>query len=671
MNFGDKTRAELIDELKELQQKMDNMKSSHQQELSDYKRAISELQFYHIILENITEGVLLISATDGSIIYTNHKFEQMFGYGPMELVGQAVSKINAPSGKSPEEIAAEIIQQLKTSGHWQGELKNIRKDGTIFWCHAIVSAFEHSKFGKIWIAVHNDISENKLIKENLQTSADKHKIILQTAMDGFWLADERGKLVEVNDAYCRMSGYSQQELLAMNISDLEVIESESDTSSHMQRISLQVEDRFESRHRRKDGSIFDVEISVQYMPIEGGQFMAFLHDITENRKIVNEIITAKERAEESDRLKSAFLANMSHEIRTPMNGILGFAELLKEPMLSDAEQQKYIRVIHKSGKRMLGIINDIVSISKIESGQMDVSISATNINEQIESLYYFFLPEVEKKGLLLSIKNSLPAKQSRIKTDREKLYAVLTNLVNNAIKFTSKGSIEFGYEKKGEFLEFFIKDTGSGVPEQKKEIIFERFRQGSELISKPYEGAGLGLSISKGYVEMLGGEIWVESQPGQGSTFYFTLPYNYKAQSDVKTVIEKAPVEFAEDYKGKELKILVVEDDEGSQLLISAVLEKFGKEILQAGTGFEAVETCRINPGLDLVLMDVRLPEMDGYEATRQIRQFNKDVIIIAQTSYGFSGDREKAIAAGCNDYISKPIVIEDLTGLIQKYFSK
>jgi len=669
MNFKEKTSAELIDELKELQQKMDNMKSSHQQDLSEYKRAISELQFYRIILENITEGVLLTSASNGSIIYTNHKFEQMFGYGPLELVGQSVSKINAPSGKSPEEIAAEIMQQLKANGYWEGDLKNIRKDGTIFWCHAIVSAFEHSRFGKIWIAVHNDISENKQIKENLQTSDDKHKIILQTAMDGFWLADKHGNLVEVNAAYSRMSGYSKQELLEMNISDLEVIESESDTSRHMQKISIQEGDRFESRHRRKDGSIFDVEISVQYKPIEGGRYVAFLHDITERKKILNEIITAKVKAEESDRLKSAFLANMSHEIRTPMNGILGFAELLKEPMLSDEEQQKYIKVIHKSGKRMLGIINDIVSISKIESGQMHVSISATTINEQIESVYFFYLPEVEKKGLLLSIKNSLPAKQSRIKTDREKLYAILTNLVNNAIKFTSKGSIEFGYEKKGEFLEFFVKDTGSGVPEQKKEIIFERFRQGSELITKPYDGAGLGLSISKGYVEMLGGKIWVESQPGEGSTFYFTLPYN--TQSDAKKIIRKAATEPVGIYKGKELKVLVVEDDDESQFIISTVLKKFGKEILQAGTGSEAVETCRINPGLDLVLMDVRLPEMDGYEATRQIRQFNKDIIIIAQTAYGFSDDREKAIAARCNDYISKPIVIEDLTGLIQKYFSK
>jgi hypothetical protein len=246
----------------------------------------------------------------------------------------------------------------------------------------------------------------------------------------------------------------------------------------------------------------------------------------EYRRINEELRISKSNAEESDRLKTAFLTNMSHEIRTPMNGILGFAGLLKEPNLSGEEQKKFIGIIEKSGVRMLNIINDIIDISKIESGIMEVSISETNINEQTEYIYTFFKPEVEYKGLMLSIKNTLYAEEAIIKTDKEKLYAILTNLVKNAIKFTDKGSIELGYEKRGRYIEFFVKDSGTGILPEKTELIFERFRQGSESLYRNYEGAGLGLSISKAYVEMLGGKIWVESVVGKGSVFYFAIPSN-------------------------------------------------------------------------------------------------------------------------------------------------
>jgi len=262
---------------------------------------------------------------------------------------------------------------------------------------------------------------------------------------------------------------------------------------------------------------------------------------------------SKTKAEESDRLKSAFLANMSHEIRTPMNGILGFAELLNEPDLSEEQRQDYIKVIEKSGTRMLNIINDIISISKIESGQMGVSISETNINEQIEYIYTFFKPEVEQKGLQISYRNNLPAKRSIIKTDREKIYAILTNLVKNAIKFTKTGSIEFGYEKNDNHLQFFVTDTGIGIRPEQLRIIFERFRQGSESLNRNYEGAGLGLSISRAYVEMLGGKIWVESEIGKGSTFYFTLPYH--TQTEDKIVTQNIVLADVEENRMNKLKI--------------------------------------------------------------------------------------------------------------------
>jgi len=385
----------------------------------------------------------------------------------------------------------------------------------------------------------------------------------------------------------------------------------------------------------------------------------------EMEKRAVELIIAKE----SDKLKSAFLANMSHEIRTPMNGILGFAELLKEPGLTGDQQQEYIRIIEKSGARMLNIINDIVDISKIEAGFMIVNNADANINEKIEFIYIFFKPQVEEKGMQFFFKNTLPTKEATIRTDSEKVYSILTNLVKNAIKYSKEGTIEFGYIKKDETLEFYVKDTGIGIPKDRQSAIFERFIQADIPDKMVRQGAGLGLSISKAYVEMLGGKIWVESEEGIGSTFYFTLPYN--AEPDAEP--EEKNVVPAQDEKNqiKDLKILIAEDDETSEMLISITVKKFSKEVIEARTGNEAVEVCRNNPDTDLILMDIQMPIMNGYEATRQIRQFNKDVVIIAQTAFGLSGDREKAIEAGCNDYIAKPINKDELLSLIQKYFKK
>jgi len=362
---------------------------------------------------------------------------------------------------------------------------------------------------------------------------------------------------------------------------------------------------------------------------------------------------------------------MSHEIRTPMNGILGFTELLKAPQLSGEEQQEFIKIIEKSGKRMLNIINDIISISKLESGQIEVSLTETNINEQIEYIHTFFKPEAKQKGIQLLISKELAFKDNFIKTDREKVYAVLTNLVKNALKFTNEGSIEFGCEKKEGYLEFFIKDTGMGISKSQKKIIFERFRQASETISRTHEGSGLGLAISKAYVEMLGGTIWVESEEGKGSIFYFTIPFLSESKQEENAIAKKIESGVEEENKIKDLKVLIVEDDAISKLLITIAIKPFSKEILQVSTGRDAIDACRNNPDIDLVLMDINMPEMDGYEATKLIREFNKDLVIIAQTANGMQSDRDEAIAAGCTDYISKPINIKSLSELIRKYLER
>jgi signal transduction histidine kinase len=254
------------------------------------------------------------------------------------------------------------------------------------------------------------------------------------------------------------------------------------------------------------------------------ELIGYWIDISKRKKADRELVIAKERAEKSDRLKSAFLANMSHEIRTPMNGIMGFADLLKDPDLSEDERNEYIGIIRKSGNRLLNIINDLINISKIESGQMSVKYEETNINEQLDFLFRFFEAETRQKNLELSVVKSLKDSECAIMTDKEKVYAILTNLIKNAIKFTEEGAIQFGYFIRGENVEFFVKDTGIGISKENQHAILERFIQVDSGFSSGYEGAGLGLSISKAYVELLGGKIWIESELGKGSAFYFLLP---------------------------------------------------------------------------------------------------------------------------------------------------
>ena len=392
----------------------------------------------------------------------------------------------------------------------------------------------------------------------------------------------------------------------------------------------------------------------------------------ERKKAEEELKSALEKAQESDRLKSAFLTNMSHEIRTPMNGILGFTGLLKAPQLSGDEKKKFIQVIEKSGDRMLNTINDIIDISKIEAGQVEVVKSEVSLNNILNEQYEFFKPDAQSKGLELNYKPTLSDKEAIIVTDIHKLEGILTNLIKNAIKFTKHGNISFGYslikEKNIEGLEFFIKDTGIGIPSNRIHAVFNRFEQADIEDTQVFEGSGLGLAISKSYVEMLGGNISVTSEEGIGSTFVFSIPYTKPTtkENDVEGGINKIP-----QVSLSKLSVIVAEDDEISRLLLEAILENEFHKITYTETGKETVDKFRENPETNIILMDLKMLGMSGYEATREIRKFNQDVIIIAQTAYGLSNDREKAIEAGCDDYISKPFKKELLFEKIMLHLSK
>ena len=423
----------------------------------------------------------------------------------------------------------------------------------------------------------------------------------------------------------------------------------------------------------------------------------------EYKKLNIELLIEKKHSEEGENLKSAFLNNISHEIRTPFNGLLGFLSIIQNTDTTDSERDKYIDVINKSAYRLMNTIDDIVEFSQIQTGQIELKVSEVNIKGLIDNLFWRHIREIESKELKFIIHNDLPADLVYISTDSRKLDSIISNLIGNAIKFTNAGSIEFGIQLvDGDFRDgecgdnaggdnaggdnacivstnaemlFYVKDTGVGIPKNKQWLIFERFMQVDGSSTRPYEGSGLGLPIAKAYIEMLGGKIWVESDPSEnqdsGSSFYFTVPY--KPILEETAIIESSVSEIDAEGNiyttGDGLKILIVEDNEASEQLLEIAIRKFSKEILKASTGIEAVEVCLNNPDIDLILMDIKMPEMDGYEATRQIRQFNKDVVIIAQTAFALIGDREKSLEVGCNEYITKPIKKDELSNMINRLF--
>jgi signal transduction histidine kinase len=367
--------------------------------------------------------------------------------------------------------------------------------------------------------------ELQLAKEKAESNAEKYTNLYDFAPFGYFTLNGDGEICELNFSGAKMISKERSKLINCNFNLFVAPENRIVFVDFLKRILV-------SKTKQSCEVRLDINEKLPvFVHIEGillqneMKYLLTVVDISKIKQTEIKLKKAKKKAEKRNQLKSVFLANMSHEIRTPMNGILGFADLLKEPNLSGTEQQNYIKIIEESGARMLNIINDIISITKIESGSMEVNIKESNINEQIENIYSFFKPEVESKGIQFSFKNDFPNDASFVNTDKEKLFAILTNLVKNAIKYTDSGEIEFGYTKKVNHIEFYVSDTGIGIADYLKKTIFERFIQADSSDVRAFQGAGLGLSITKAYVEMLGGKIWVENKVGKGSIFYFTLPY--------------------------------------------------------------------------------------------------------------------------------------------------
>ncbi|MBN1252229.1 MAG: PAS domain S-box protein [Bacteroidales bacterium] len=531
------------------------------------------------------------------------------------------------------------------------------------------------------VVIYDDITERKKSEFDLIKTKERYRIATEETKVAVWERNpETGvghadsvlfeilgyPIPAVEDSFSRWKNYILDE-------DLEKIQQLNDALIHNKIKELNCK----FRAKDIDGNIrwfLDKGVALRNKSGETTRLIGTILDITQQQKIEEELILAKEKAEEADNIKSTFLANMSHEIRTPMNGILGFSDLLKNDLTTPEERKSYIDIIHKSGKQLLNIINDILDISKIEVGQIQINEEDCSINELMDDLFTLFKPDfIDKKNIEFSLHKDLDDKDSIITTDGMRVRQILTNLINNAIKFTSNGLVEFGYIlmpsetnhiNKLAFIQFYVKDSGIGIPINKREIIFDRFRQSDESHTRKYGGTGLGLAISKGFVELLGGKIWHESLEKKGSTFYFTIPYKIGNPK----LIKKIEAKLSKEYNWNNNSVLIVEDDDISYLYLEKILNKTKLKIYRATNGIEAYEICRKNSDIDIVLMDIQLPGVNGYEATKQIKKIKPSLPIIAQTAHALTEDKKKSIAAGCDEFITKPIKRQILLSAIEKY---
>ena len=625
---------------------------------------ISEAQ-KRTLLENASDGIYF--RKNGVYEYVNHRFAEITGYSESELTDPDFD-IDVLLFDEDRAFMHDRMNKrrmgIKIPPKFQIGLK--RKDGKRVEIEAYIR-FEDKDGDLISTGFIRDITEQKNAERELKESETKYRNLVQQSNDAIFLLDTNGYHLEANAKAIEMLGYSLDELRQMSYKDTIDNSKHEDSRNKIEGLLKGKKySRYEKYFISKTGDKIPAEISVSPIKDANGKvvyILSIVRDISGRKKTEKELIEAKERAEESDRLKSAFLANTSHEIRTPMNGILGFIQLLKDPKLEGDEIQEYISIIEKSGKRMLNILNDIIDISKIESGQTEVHETDFNLNKQIKYFYEFFLPEALNKDIDLSVNIPLKDEKAEIHTDKEKFNIILSNIIKNALKFTEKGKIKLGYELKNGNLNIYVQDTGIGIHHKQKDIIFDRFVQAEHSTDRMYEGAGLGLAIAKAYVDMLGGKIWFDSLPDVGSTFYFSLP-----QKTLKFIDKEDTMDPQKENEKSQVKILIVEDDHVSNLLLNKMLKRKYKHVASTYNAAEAIRILKESPDYDVVLMDIKMPEMDGYEATRKIREFNRDIIIIAESAYAFADDEKKALEAGCDGYISKPIDEDKLYRLIEKH---
>jgi PAS domain S-box-containing protein len=497
--------------------------------------------------------------------------------------------------------------------------------------------------------------------------------LVQSISEGIGIIDENNNISFCNRSFASFFGKKEDEVINSNILSTTDFPNSSIFCLEIENLRSFNDVNFELQINTTDGKERYILVhAVARKNKEGAYNGAFftLMDITERVLIDRELIIAKDKAMESDRLKSTFLANISHEIRTPMNCIIGFSSMLKRSGLDRKKRDQYLDIINSRGKQLMEILNNIIDISKIEENLIQLNVercNLTNLQDELKEFYEAELIKNDKDNLRLLFKPGLSAEDSIIYTDCARLYQVMSNLLNNAIKFTDTGYIEIGYYlSDSNSIIFYVKDTGIGIPFDKQALIFERFRQVDESYTRSYGGTGIGLTICKGLLKLMGGKIWVESDGINGSTFCFSIPY-YKFDQGVN--INEEVLEMGEkkyDWSGK--KILIIEDDPTSFEFLSEVLQPTQCSIQHANNGIDAIKWFQ-EVSFDLVLLDIQLPEMDGYQIANTIRKYNQDIPIIAQTAHAMSDDKQKCFNAGCNGYLSKPVQFEHLLETINAFF--
>jgi hypothetical protein len=483
------------------------------------------------------------------------------------------------------------------------------------------------------------------------------------------ITDTNGKIEYVNSRFSEVTGYSTDEIIRLNP---KVLKSGFHTLEFYQNIWNTIEIgnvwRGEFFNKKKDGTLFWESSSIS--PLKNAEriithYISVKEDITLRKKMEQEIIEARDKAERSDKLKTSFLHNMSHEIRTPLNAISGFTSLLNEQEMSNETRSEYIEIIQKSSAQLISIVEDILTLSRIETHQETITETQVFLNGLLKDIFSEFNPKSLEKNIKLTFHENESYATTRLLTDEIKLRQILSNLINNAIKFTSEGSVSIGFIPKDGFVEFFVSDTGIGIKKEMHSLIFERFAQVELNMSRTYGGNGLGLSISKDFVQLLGGDIWLESDYGKGSVFYFTIPIKPRKELDISSFI------YQDETENTQKNILIVEDEEFNFYLIKQLLSKQNYKLFHAINGKVAIECCLEHKDIGLVLMDIKMPEMDGKTALVEIRKFRPNLPIVAQTAYALEHDKEIMLSQGFDDILTKPFKREDLMQVILKNIQK
>lgn len=631
---------------------------------------------YRSLVENLLEGLYTIQ--DDKIIFCNKKFADLFGYDDAnDLIGKAIMELVTPESHA---LVQEMIDRKENGDleRAQYEFHGIKKDGTIMLLESLGGRIQIN--GKMAIqGAMRDISKIHASEENLRK--------LSRAVDqspvSILITNLEGVIEYVNPVFEKISGYSRKELIGHNPRIMKSGHTpDMDYKKLWKTITDGKEWKGEFLNKKKNNELYWESASISPIKDIKGiitHFLGIKEDITLRKQMEKDLIFAKEKAVESDKLKTSFLANMSHEIRTPMNAIMGFSSLLTDDNVTHEERLEFVELINNNSNNLLSLIDDIIDIAKIEAGQLKVSTLDFDFNQILLEIHSTYQKFTKKKGnVVLDFELETPTQiyKDFIHTDPHRLKQILSNLVGNAIKYTEKGSVKFGYNiipasktnRNIPLIQFYVKDTGIGIPKEKMNLIFDRFRQADDSHTREFGGTGLGLAISKNIAHLLGGKIHVVSSVGKGSVFYFTIPLiAVKTPTQITTKGDSKEINFSWQDK----ILLIAEDVQSNYHLLETLLKKTGINIMWVKNGLKAIEMTKKTKGIDLILMDIQMPVLSGYEATKEIRKTHKDLPIIAVTAFALEGDKEKILNAGCDNYISKPIRSKELYSKMALYLNK